>query len=171
MTNSNDALRACPFCGDSAAMEVDEDEFEIARGICGNCGACGPFVDLSEYSSIAEAKDAAGAAWNRRPSPVAGGDLREVTQADRDAALDLVSPDEARRIASGNCDHHQLVQLLASHRSNAIAALNQPAAPVEAVRVPCPDRFDPAHDEAIDWIIGNCMGIRRDKFRSDGQGI
>ena len=46
------------------------------------------------------------------PEASAGG----VIQADREAAIDLVSPREARDIAAGACDDHMLVQAFKRHR-------------------------------------------------------
>jgi len=43
-------------------------------------------------------------------------DIQPVIQADIDAALELVSPHEARRIKARTCDDHMLVQAFARHR-------------------------------------------------------
>lgn len=41
------------------------------------------------------------------------------------------------------------------------------AALPKAGRMPLPNMFDPAHDEAIDWVAENCMAIRRDNGDMD----
>lgn len=64
--STREARVACPFCGGEAATEVDDEDFDVARGICKDCGACGPFVDLSDYPTTAAARDAAGTAWDTR---------------------------------------------------------------------------------------------------------
>ena len=69
MTKNTEARVACPFCGGEAATEVDDEDFDVARGICKDCGACGPFVDLSDYPTTAAARDAAGTAWDSRAAP------------------------------------------------------------------------------------------------------
>lgn len=71
MTNSNDALRACPFCGGSA-IRIDIADGENAGGSCVGCTNC-----LASSNVEFNRKENFISNWNRRPSPVAGGDLRE----------------------------------------------------------------------------------------------
>jgi MinD superfamily P-loop ATPase len=60
-------LAACPFhCDGNPVVEVDDEEFEIARVICSECGSCGPFVDLSDFPDVEAAKAAAAERWNDR---------------------------------------------------------------------------------------------------------
>ncbi|NML11615.1 hypothetical protein HHL08_15905 [Sphingobium sp. AR-3-1] len=101
--------------GEVVAMR--EDILERLRGVHRR--------NPDEYSEICNIIDAI----RTLPLPAAEekAGVGEVIEADRQAALDLVSPDEARRIASGTCDDHQLVQLLAQHRRQSIASLS-PAA-------------------------------------------
>jgi Lar family restriction alleviation protein len=61
-----ETLLPCPFCGANAAVEVDADDFDVARALCCKCGATGPWISLSEHNNTAACRTAAATAWNTR---------------------------------------------------------------------------------------------------------
>lgn len=130
MTNSNDALRACPFCG-----ERDVEPYRRPLSIVWHvyCTAC----EIHGHGEPTEAE--AIAAWNRRPSPVAGGDLRE--------ALGLWLAYDA-----GNWNDNTTAMLAAYDKALTAtrAALNQPSAPVEAVE-PVAWMHRKGNDRELEW--------------------
>lgn len=56
----------CPFDGAEAYIDVDDEEFDIARACCRTCGGCGPFVDLADFPTVEAAKVEAARRWNQR---------------------------------------------------------------------------------------------------------
>lgn len=60
----------CPFRHDDVArgpyVQVDDVEFDVAFVGCGDCGASGPYVDLSDFPDHDAARAAAIAKWNER---------------------------------------------------------------------------------------------------------
>lgn len=126
MTNSNEALRACPFCAAILEYCNDKDgEFWMHPGLVtdGECFMSGTGIFPGQV-----------AAWNRRPSPVAGGDLR-VRALDGanshyfDHRIVVGDGDAIERGDGGEC----IAFADEPWASRIAAALNQPATPVEAV--------------------------------------
>jgi hypothetical protein len=71
MTETTPKLKACPFCQhENVKMLVDRDEWEMARVSCPahRCGALGPWVELSNHETVAEARNEAARLWNDRAS-------------------------------------------------------------------------------------------------------
>lgn len=68
MTTNPNAMEPCPWCEGAAAIETDDEELDVSRGICTKCGACGPFVDLADFPTVKRAKAKAAELWNTRPS-------------------------------------------------------------------------------------------------------
>jgi hypothetical protein len=92
-----DELKACPYACQvrrGPRVEVDQDEWEIARVICGDCGASGPFADLSDYGGDeVEASKRAIRMWNTRP--LTGGVTEEMVEAACFAWLRSLFPSRA----------------------------------------------------------------------------
>lgn len=59
-------MRPCPFCDGDAFIETDDEEFDIARACCEDCGACGPFVGLSDHRTKKGAQAEAARLWDIR---------------------------------------------------------------------------------------------------------
>lgn len=66
-TTPDEELVACPFCAQTRVkMLVDNEEWCIARVGCQahRCGALGPWVELSEFETVADARAKAAELWN-----------------------------------------------------------------------------------------------------------
>lgn len=73
-----------PNCGGEGFVEVDDEDFGIARGACQKCGACGPYVNLDDFRTVKAASEEAARLWNTR---VAETELREALE-EADVLLD-----------------------------------------------------------------------------------
>lgn len=64
------ALSNCPFCKqDRVKMLVEQEEWMCARVSCQahKCGALGPWVELEDFPTVADAMAKAAELWNARP--------------------------------------------------------------------------------------------------------
>jgi hypothetical protein len=69
ITDRRETLKPCSHCGQSRLkMLVENEEWCIARVACQahRCGALGPWVELADYDTIADAREAAAELWNTR---------------------------------------------------------------------------------------------------------
>lgn len=92
-------LLPCPFCGGSAATDVDRDEWDIARALCTVCGADGPYEDLADHASEAKAVAKAAERWNdRAAAPSTSVREEDVREAIRNPGRFLDFPGRSTRI-------------------------------------------------------------------------
>lgn len=111
-----DELKPCPFphkVKRGPFLDIDEEDFAIVRGACGDCGACGPFVSLSGTRATGAEKAEATRLWNTR-----GSGISEVVEALEEARPFIV--DISARVAEYPGDRDEADQALAVlHRIDA----------------------------------------------------